>query len=169
VTTSGGDPTDPQPSGAAGMPPELLEAARGLAEALGSTDVTEAIVEREGARIRIRRSVARAAPPAAGQPASSVAGQPAPGPSAPSEPTGVHVVRAPLAGIFYRAPSPHAEPYVREGDRLEPTSVIGLIEAMKVFNEVSAEASGRVLRFVVEGGAHVQAGDALLHLDPATA
>ena len=165
--TTGGGPTDPQPSGAPGVPPELLEAARGLAEALASTDVTEAIVEREGARIRIRRSVPRAAPPAGDQPAASVADQPPPG--AAVEPSGAHVVRAPLAGIFYRAPSPHADPYVREGDRLEPSSVVGLIEAMKVFNEVSAETTGRVLRFVVEGGAHVEAGDVLLHLDPSPA
>jgi acetyl-CoA carboxylase biotin carboxyl carrier protein len=142
-----------------GVPPDLIEAARSLAEALGSTDVTEAIVEREGARIRIRRS------------APALAGEPASGPERldVAEPGGAYVVRAPLAGTFFRAPSPHADPYVREGDSVEPGSVVGLIEAMKVFNEITADTSGRVLRIAVDSTAHVEAGDALLYVDPTPA
>jgi biotin carboxyl carrier protein len=155
----GGDAKNPEPSGEAGVPPEVIAAAQGLAEALDSTDITEAIIEREGVRIRIRRS-------------TSTRGRVAPGTtaqtgSAREEPvSGAHSVRAPLTGIFYRASSPHADPYVREGDWLEPASVIGLIEAMKVYNEVAAETSGRALRFAVETGTHVEAGDTLLEVDP---
>jgi biotin carboxyl carrier protein len=157
---SGGEANDSEPSREPGVPPELLEAARSLAEALESTDVTEAVVEREGARIRIRRSVPRPGPGAGDPPAHGLE------PRGAAEPRGAHSVRAPLAGIFYRAPSLNADPYMREGDWLEPTSVVGLIEAMKVFNEITADTNGRVLRFAVDTGTLVQAGDVLLHVDP---
>jgi acetyl-CoA carboxylase biotin carboxyl carrier protein len=72
---------------------------------------------------------------------------------------------APLSGIFYRAASPTAEPFVREGDEFAPGQPIALIEAMKVFNEVRADHPGRVLRFLAENGRLVQAGDPLLEYE----
>lgn len=72
---------------------------------------------------------------------------------------------APLAGIFYRAASPGAEPFVREGDEIAPGQPVGLIEAMKVFNEVRADRGGRVVRFLVDNGQLVRAGDPLLELE----
>lgn len=74
-------------------------------------------------------------------------------------------ILAPLAGMFYRAASPGAEPFVREGDEIAPGQPVGLIEAMKVFNEVRADRGGRVVRFLVENGQLVQAGDPLLELE----
>ncbi|MFN8533172.1 MAG: acetyl-CoA carboxylase [Dehalococcoidia bacterium] len=72
---------------------------------------------------------------------------------------------APISGIFYRAASPGADPFVRDGDELAPGQPIGLIEAMKVFNEVRADRAGRVVRFLVENGQLVRAGDPLLELE----
>jgi acetyl-CoA carboxylase biotin carboxyl carrier protein len=79
---------------------------------------------------------------------------------------GLHRVVAPLTGIFYRAPSPSARPYVVEGDWVQADAVIGLIETMKVFNEVSADRSGRVVAFLAEPGQLVQANDPLVAVEP---
>ena len=72
---------------------------------------------------------------------------------------------APLSGIFYRAATPGADPYVREGDEIAVGQPVALIEAMKVFNEVRADRPGRVVRLLVENGQLVRAGDPLLELE----
>jgi acetyl/propionyl-CoA carboxylase alpha subunit len=78
---------------------------------------------------------------------------------------GLAYVTAPLLGTFYRSPSPGTEPFVREGDQVEKGQVIGLIEAMKIFNEIQAEVSGRVHAILVEDGAFVEAEQRLIALD----
>jgi acetyl-CoA carboxylase biotin carboxyl carrier protein len=67
-----------------------------------------------------------------------------------------------MAGIFYGAPSPGSPPFVQEGDTVAAGQIIGLIEAMKVFNEIPSPVSGTVKRLVAENGAVVGVGDALL-------
>ncbi len=76
-----------------------------------------------------------------------------------------HVVAAPLTGLFYLSPSPGAEPYVREGGEVSTGQVIGLIEAMKLFNEIKSDMSGRVLRIHAETGALVKAKQALIEIE----
>jgi acetyl-CoA carboxylase biotin carboxyl carrier protein len=73
-----------------------------------------------------------------------------------------HEVLSPLPGTFYRKPSPDAAPFVNEGDKVEVGDVIGLVEVMKTFNEVHADAAGTVVRFHVDNEAPVEAGQALL-------
>lgn len=73
-----------------------------------------------------------------------------------------HDVLSPLPGTFYRKPSPDAAPFVNEGDKVEVGDVIGLVEVMKTFNEVHADAAGTVLRFHVDNEAPVEAGQVLL-------
>ena len=73
-------------------------------------------------------------------------------------------VNSPMAGIFYSSSSPGATPFVRPGTVVEAGQVIGLIEAMKVFNEITSPIAGLVDRIVVESGAVVQPGDPLLYL-----
>lgn len=73
---------------------------------------------------------------------------------------------APMTGVFYRAPSPDAPPYVEEGDIVEEGQIICLIEAMKVFNEVPAEHSGRVVEICADNGQLVEQGKALFRLEP---
>ena len=77
------------------------------------------------------------------------------------------IVAAPLTGLFYLSPSPEAEPYVREGGQVSIGQVIGLIEAMKLFNEIKSDMSGRVLRIHAETGALVKAKQALIEIEPA--
>lgn len=78
-----------------------------------------------------------------------------------AEPDGVPVP-SPMVGVFYRQASPDEPPYVEVGDRIERGQVIGLIEAMKVFNEVESPVAGIVTAFLVESGALVQEGDPIL-------
>ena len=72
---------------------------------------------------------------------------------------------APLTGVFYRAASPDTPPYVEVGDRVGPETVVGLIETMKIFNEILAERTGQVAAVLAETGQLVHAGDALMTLE----
>lgn len=80
--------------------------------------------------------------------------------------TPFHSVVAPFTGVFYRSPAPSAKAYVDEDDWVEADAVIGLVETMKVFNEVTADVSGRVVKFEVEPGQLVHAGDVLVLIEP---
>ena len=74
---------------------------------------------------------------------------------------------APLTGVFYRAGSPGAPPFVNVGDTVEVGAVVGLIETMKIFNEVLAERGGRIAAILVESGQLVHAGGALMTIEDA--
>ncbi|MDR7597108.1 MAG: acetyl-CoA carboxylase biotin carboxyl carrier protein, partial [Armatimonadota bacterium] len=75
-------------------------------------------------------------------------------------------VTAPMVGTFYRAPGPDQPPFVQEGDRVEAGQTLCIIEAMKMFNEIPAEVSGRVVRVLAENGAPVEYGQPLFLIDP---
>ena len=98
------------------------------------------------------------APPAAGAPGAAQAA-----PAGPSKPA----VKAPLTGIFYGAPSPGAMPYVAVGDHVSVGQIIGLIEAMKLFNEIKSDLAGRVVRVCADNGALVKAKQPLIEVEPA--
>jgi acetyl-CoA carboxylase biotin carboxyl carrier protein len=74
-------------------------------------------------------------------------------------------VLAPLTGLFYASPSPGAEPYVNVGSEVHTGQVIGLIEAMKLFNEIKSDVAGRVVRICVESGALVKARQPLIEVE----
>jgi acetyl-CoA carboxylase biotin carboxyl carrier protein len=76
-------------------------------------------------------------------------------------------VNAPLTGIYYAAPSPGATPYVAVGDHVSVGQIIGLIEAMKLFNEIKSDLAGRVARICVDSGALVKAKQPLIEVEPA--
>ncbi|MCC6686067.1 MAG: acetyl-CoA carboxylase biotin carboxyl carrier protein subunit [Fimbriimonadaceae bacterium] len=73
-------------------------------------------------------------------------------------------ISSPMMGIYYSSPSPGSPPFVKEGDTITTGQVVGLIEAMKVFNEITATISGTVSEVVAESGALVQAGDVLIYV-----
>jgi acetyl-CoA carboxylase biotin carboxyl carrier protein len=77
-----------------------------------------------------------------------------------------NAVVAPLTGLFYGAPSPGAEPYVKVGAQVLVGQVIGLIEAMKLFNEIKSDRAGRVVRVYPEDGALVKAKEPLIEVQP---
>jgi acetyl-CoA carboxylase biotin carboxyl carrier protein len=76
-------------------------------------------------------------------------------------------VKAPLTGIFYGAPSPGATAYVAVGDHVAVGQIIGLIEAMKLFNEIKSDLAGRVVRVCADNGALVKAKQPLIEVEPA--
>jgi len=82
---------------------------------------------------------------------------------APARPS----VKAPLTGLYYGAPSPGATPYVAVGDHVAVGQIIGLIEAMKLFNEIKSDLAGRVARVCVDNGALVKAKQPLIEVEPA--
>jgi acetyl-CoA carboxylase biotin carboxyl carrier protein len=103
-------------------------------------------------------------PPAA--PATPAAtGTPAPAPGAEPEPGQEgHVVKAPMVGTFYRSPSPDAKPFIEVGQAVKEGDTICIIEAMKLMNEIEADASGVVKAILVENGQPVEYGQPLFIL-----
>ena len=150
----------------------LVDRIAALARALNGSDVGELDLTEQGTRIVIRRAldpvvaVPRAAPGAARRPARApgASGASAAEPARAADPT-VAII-APLTGVFYAAPSPNSPPYVQIGDTIQAGQVICLVEAMKVFNEITAEVSGRVESMPAQPGQLVHKGDALIRVRP---
>ena len=101
--------------------------------------------------------------PAAPVPAAPVAAPAAPAAGAVDDP-GLIQVKSPIVGTFYRAPSPEAPPFVQDGDAVRKDSVVCIIEAMKIMNEIRAEADGKIERVLVESGEPVEYGQPLFLL-----
>ena len=121
-----------------------------------------------GTRIRLTRS--RAPSPVA--PAAPMPIAPAPT-TAPTEPApaektddGLHEVLSPMVGTFYRAASPEADPFVSEGDRIESGQTLCIIEAMKIMNEIPADAQGEVVEILVGDGQPVEYNQTLFKIRP---
>jgi acetyl-CoA carboxylase biotin carboxyl carrier protein len=140
-----------------------------LARELGAVMRELDLAEIEGAvgevRVRLQRIPAGAAGPAAAPAAPGVAPT---GPAPLTEAGGVALVtvEAPMVGTFYRAASPGAEPYVREGDVVKPGQVLCIIEAMKLMNEIEAKVGGRVVKILAENAQPVEYGQPLFLIDP---
>ena len=73
----------------------------------------------------------------------------------------LHIIKSPIVGTFYSAPSPESDPFVRIGDHIGQDTVVCIIEAMKLMNEIQAEVSGEISRIYVENGQPVEYGQAL--------
>jgi len=139
-------------------------------------DLEEIDLHHGEARIRLRRGGRKASPevaaPAPAAPAS--AAPPAastPAPAAAPEPSkaakAAHLIKSPTPGTFYTASSPDAEPFVRAGSRVTPTTVVCIIEAMKIFNEITADCTGVITEVLVENQQPVEYGQPLFKVDPA--
>jgi acetyl-CoA carboxylase biotin carboxyl carrier protein len=135
--------------------------------------------ERGGIRIRLKKPLAPVAFRGAMAPEIHVAGATASGthpPGAPSHgregstegarPEDQHVIKSPIVGTFYGAPSPGAEPFVKIGDHVESGQVLCIIEAMKLMNEIESDLSGEVMRIFVENGQPVEYGEPLFAIHP---
>ena len=152
-----------------------MEELRELIELLRDNGLAELELENEGFRVRLRRestasesSHAVAAPSPAPVPAP-VAPAPAPSPAHPgtqastaaAQDQDLHIIPSPIVGTFYRSPSPTADAFVKIGSQVEPESVVCIIEAMKLMNEIQAEATGEVVKIYVENGQPVEYGQPL--------
>jgi acetyl-CoA carboxylase biotin carboxyl carrier protein len=182
---SPGPGSDPSPLAAgpvASEPPTTLDAADvsllALVDRLGvlleRSDLSELAVAAGGTRLVLRKPSALpgvAAGPTAAE-AGAAATSSAPGSadaaagSATASPPARPSVTAPLTGIWYGSPTPGSAPFVAAGRELAVGQVIGLIEAMKLFNEIKSDLAGRVVRVIPENGALVKAKQPLIEVEP---
>jgi acetyl-CoA carboxylase biotin carboxyl carrier protein len=79
----------------------------------------------------------------------------------PAEEESLHIIVSPIVGTFYRSPSPTAEPFVRLGSHVDPDTVVCIVEAMKLMNEILSETSGEIAKIYVENGQPVEYGQPL--------
>jgi acetyl-CoA carboxylase biotin carboxyl carrier protein len=156
------------------MKPQDIEDLKQLIEFLKQYQVAEFDLDRGDLKIRLKfnppetaaaglgdlaRALAAAAP--AGAARTAVA---APEPvSVPVETSdaGLHIVKAPLVGTFYGSPAPGAEPFVSPGDHVSKGQVIGIVEAMKLMNEIESDAAGEIVKCLVSNGQPVEYGQPL--------
>ena len=111
--------------------------------------------------------VAAAAPPVAPVEVAAPAAAAAPGEGGDSDDTGNLVeVRSPIVGTFYRSSAPDKPPYVKVGDTIDVGSVVCIVEAMKLFNEIESEVSGKIVKVVVEDAQPVEYDQVLFLVDP---
>jgi len=145
---------------------------------LENSDIDEIEIEEEGKKLRVARnrtspqmmSIPVGAAPAAMAPAAPVpaaeapkAGKPAGGPAGGSG--GYHEVKSPIVGTFYRAPSPDADMYVTEGQKVKSGQVLCIVEAMKLMNEIESDIDGTVVKILVENGKPVEYNQPLFLID----
>ena len=151
-----------------------MEELRELAELVNEHGFTDFEFENENIRVRLSKMTAppviqaapaaaapqySAAPPAAAATAAQPSAETA-SPAADAD-AGLHKITSPIVGTFYRAPGPDKEPYVKEGSTVSPESVVCIVEAMKLMNEIQAETSGEIVKIYVENGQPVEFGQPL--------
>jgi acetyl-CoA carboxylase biotin carboxyl carrier protein len=150
---------------------------KAVIDLMRKNSLTEFEYEKDGTKIRIQRGpdgkpqVFTTTPGVATAPAlvpvplaipTSTAPTPAPAPAAESLPS----INSPMVGTFYASPAPDAPPYVSVGKVVTPESVVCIIEAMKVMNEIKAEMSGTITEILVESGKPVEFGKPLFRIRP---
>ena len=158
-----------------------MDELRELIALLRENSLAELELEREGFRVRLRREGANSsadfaetvpatspvvsAKPAVHQTPPVAAGSPvhpgAQAETAASVDQGLHIISSPIVGTFYRSPSPNADPFVKIGTNVESETIVCIIEAMKLMNEIQAEVSGEVAKVYVENGQPVEYGQPL--------
>lgn len=139
------------------------------------SELSEFELEEEGFKLRLTRKNDEVVPqvvqpmphqvpaPAAG-PAAAAANEP---PSEAAEEKGISTITSPMVGTFYRAPSPDSANFADVGTQVDPDSVVCIIEAMKVMNEIQSEISGKVTEVLVENGEAVEYGQPLFKVKTA--
>ncbi len=138
------------------------------------SDLTEFAVEEENFKLQIKRAshsdaqpqlISYAPTPAApSAPAAAPAAIPAAAPEEPAAESGDSFITSPMVGTFYAASSPESAPFVKPGDTVEPDSVVCIIEAMKIMNEIQSERKGAIAEVLVENGQPVEFGQKLFRL-----
>ena len=134
-----------------------------LVQLMNDNGLVELEIEREGTRVHLRKEIPRETAavvptlvhgtpqPAAQLPPAEILND-----TAPEAPPGTEEIRSPMVGTFYRRPSPEADAYVDVGDHVDDESVVCIVEAMKVNNEIKAELDGEILEVLVEDGHPVE-------------
>ncbi|SMO51168.1 acetyl-CoA carboxylase biotin carboxyl carrier protein [Balnearium lithotrophicum] len=140
---------------------ENLEKVKNLLKSLENTSLEEVEIETEGIKIKAkfkREITVQTVKPSPVKEEVEV-------PQEEELEENYYVVESPMVGTFYRAPSPGAEPFVKEGDYVEKGQVLCIIEALKVMNEIESEVSGIVKKVLVENGQPVEYGQPLFYIE----
>ena len=151
------------------MPDSSRREIEDLVELLNRYHLTELELEKKGVRIRVRRDPAPTfAAPAVDVAKTAEAISPSVSESSPQAVEASHflTVTSPIVGTFYRASSPDVDPYVEEGAFVTKGQVLCIVEAMKLMNEIEAEADGKVVKILVESMTPVEFGQPLFLIDP---
>jgi acetyl-CoA carboxylase biotin carboxyl carrier protein len=155
-----------------------LKDIKAIIDLMKKNSITEFELERQDSKIRLKRGPNGPTAPViaygedpitatSAQPLVSAAPTPLAGGSAPVVATGEIEIKSPMIGTFYRAPSPEATSYVEVGSEVNPDTVVCIIEAMKVMNEIKAEAKGVITQVLVENAKPVEFGQPLFKVRPA--
>jgi acetyl-CoA carboxylase biotin carboxyl carrier protein len=143
---------------------DATDLVRRLGKLLDELRLTEAEVTVGDMRVRVQRAAAQVVAAPAG---TAPAGVGLPDPVVIVErPGNMVTVEAPMVGTFYRASSPTADPYVREGDLVKEGQIVCIIEAMKLMNEIESKVAGRVAKILVENGQAVEYGQPMFLIEP---
>ena len=149
-----------------------LKELKDLIALMNENQLAELEVEREGMKIRLRKSgsaeegVVIERLPAARSSAPAHAAGPVPVPDVPSKPAGTEI-KSPMVGTFYRAPAPDAAPFVEVGQQISVGQVLCIVEAMKLMNEIKSEIKGKILQIPIENAQPVEFGQVLFVVEPA--
>jgi len=158
-----------------------LKQIKQIIDLMKRSELTEFAVEEEGFKLKIRRGLNGLPVVSTGKgsnppfvpaeynstppmpvPAPIVTGTP--GPSAAAEEPGIVYVKSPMVGTFYWSPSPESKAFVDVGSKIEDNSLVCIIEAMKIMNEIQAETKGTIVEILVENGQPVEYGQRLFKL-----
>lgn len=152
-----------------------LKDIKAIIDLMKKNSITEFELEEKDSKLRLKRGIAGAAPVAqSDEPmpmmpvsmASPMVTANAPASGQSSANSGEIDVKSPMIGTFYRSPSPEAAPYVEIGTEVSPDTVVCIIEAMKVMNEIKAEVKGVITQSLVENGKPVEFGQPLFRVRP---
>lgn len=156
-----------------------LEEIKDLIKLVSKSGLGKVEIEREGFRISIKGSqaepimvqaapmVAAAAPVNTAAPVASSAPVAAPVAEAAADDSKYITVKSPMIGTFYRTPGPDKDPFVNVGDTIQKGDKVCIIEAMKTFNEIEAEVSGKIVKVLVDNASPVDYDQPLFLVDPA--
>ncbi len=140
-----------------------------LLEVIQSSGIEEFEMEEAGVRLRIRNTSPGQAhyPGPSAQSVSNPGSTALPAPQAAQEQQpeeDLHIFKAPIVGTFYLTPKPDAEPFVQVGEHVVKNSVVCIIEAMKIFNQIESDVSGEIVSILVENGQPVEFGEPLFKI-----
>lgn len=148
---------------------------KAIIDLMRKNSVSEFELEKQDFKIRLKRGTNGTGPPAASledaqfvsyQQAASIAAGQAPVAAPPQVLINEVEIKSPMIGTFYRSPSPESAPYVEVGTEVNPDTVVCIIEAMKVMNEIKAEAKGVITQVMVENAKPVEFGQPLFKIRP---
>lgn len=154
-----------------------LEEIKDLIKLVSKSGLGKVEIEREGFRISIKGSQSEqvlvqaqpmmAAPTMAAAPVAAAPSAPTEAAAPASDDSKYITVKSPMIGTFYRTPGPDKDPFVNVGDTIQPGMKLCIIEAMKTFNEIESEVSGKIVKVLVDNASPVDYDQPLFLVDPA--